>query len=554
VTVSVADIDRWDAGDVREVFHATRSRAEAAAEASNGIAQLPAFDTWGGDASEAAKEAIGKTRKDLDNHGNEALAVARAADRAADEIEEVKTKLATLRERAHQLGMELDPVSNTFAPVAGSKLDEMDVALAEAELQPQLAALLAEAVAIDDELASAINMATGQAAIPQNAGPLVGADGLTPTQVASDANEARMHQEQRQAHADVDKIQRELDQLAANTYMNGTSTQEATERLNDLKAQLASAKSRLGDFNAIDAALDKGPETYLTVFDPRTGTGKQALAAIAVGNPDTASKVSVTVPGIGSTTAATLPDMVGEADKLRLEAQRQLLNAPRAPGAPLPTVSAIAWMGYDPPPNPINSLSPADAVATMGDGQAKAGAQSLSSYLEQVAANNPNAEVTLLGHSYGSLTSSLALQDLNAQALHPVDNVVFYGSPGLELNSPDVLGIAPGDAYVMRGATDPIAGVVAEGAPLHGWGTNPYSGMFPELSAAAGTDPGGILRQGVDFHADYARLGADDQLRMSGYNLAAVVAGVPGNTEMAPPPPPPMPPPGVPLIPGVPGL
>jgi hypothetical protein len=144
-----------------------------------------------------------------------------------------------------------------------------------------------------------------------------------------------------------------------------------------------------------------------------------------------ASKVSVTVPGIGSTTAATLPDMVGEADKLRLEAARQLLNSPRAPGAPLPTVLAIAWMGYDPPPNPINTLSPADAMATMGDGQAKAGAQSLSSYLEQVAANNPNAEVTLLGHSYGSLTSSLALQDLNAQGLHPVDNVVFYGSRDL---------------------------------------------------------------------------------------------------------------------------
>jgi hypothetical protein len=105
----------------------------------------------------------------------------------------------------------------------------------------------------------------------------------------------------------------------------------------------------------------------------------------------------------------------------------------------------------------------------------------------------------------------------------------------------------------MRGATDPIAGAVAEGAPLHGWGTNPYRGMFPELSAAAGTDPGVILRQGVDSHADYARLGADNQLRMSGYDLAAVVAGVPGSTEMAPPPAPPMPSSGVPLIPGVPG-
>jgi pimeloyl-ACP methyl ester carboxylesterase len=209
-------------------------------------------------------------------------------------------------------------------------------------------------------------------------------------------------------------------------------------------------------------------------------------------------------------------------------------------------------MGYDPPPNPLNTLSPADAMATMGDGQARAGAQSLSSYLQQVATNNPNADVTLLGHSYGSLTASLALQDLNAHGLHPVHNVVFYGSPGLELNTPDVLGIAPGDAYVMRGATDPIAGVVAEGAPLHGWGTNPYNGMFPELSAAAGTDPGGIVRTGVDAHADYARSDANDQLRMSGHNLAAVVAGLPHNMEMAPPPPAPMAPPGVPLIPGVP--
>ena len=39
--------------------------------------------------------------------------------------------------------------------------------------------------------------------------------------------------------------------------------------------------------------------------------------------------------------------------------------------------------------------------------------------------DEPDAEISLLGHSYGSLTSSLALQDLNAQGLHPVDNVVF---------------------------------------------------------------------------------------------------------------------------------
>ena len=546
MTVSVADIDRWEAGDVREVFHATRSRAEAAQEAANGIAQLPAFNTWGGDASQAAKESIGQTRKDLDAHGNEALAVARAADRAADDIEALKGKLANLRDRAHQLGMELDAASNTFVPATGSNITEADAALAEAELQPQLTGLLAEAAAIDDELAQAISMATGKTPIPQT-GPPVGTEGLTPTQVASDANEARLDQERARTQAQVDQLQHQIDELARHTYTTGGHSAASLDRLNELKSQLDGAKTHLGELNAVHDALGKAPETYLTVFDPRTGTGKQVLAAVAVGNPDTARNVSVTVPGIGSTTQGTLPDMVTEAQNLQLEAQRQLRNA-GLPGS----AATIAWMGYDPPPNPLNTLSPADALATMGDGQARAGADSLSSYLEQVRANNPNGHIALLGHSYGSLTSSLALQELNAQGLHPVNDVVFYGSPGLELTSPDQLGLGAGHAYVMRGMDDPIANAVAELAPVHGWGANPYGGMFTELSAHAGADPGGVIREGVQAHADYARLGSDNQLRMSGYNLAAVMAGLPNNMQLAPPPPVPIAPPQPPLIPGVP--
>ncbi|MFG1934692.1 alpha/beta hydrolase [Mycobacterium sp. NPDC048908] len=547
MTVSVADIDRWNPGDVREVFHATRSRAEAAREAANGIAELPAFGTWGGDASRAAKESIGQTRKDLDAHGNEALAVARAADRAADDIEVLKAKLANLRNRAHQLRMELDVPSNSFVPVPGSTMTEADVAVAEAELAPQLITLLAEAAAIDDELAQAINMATGKTPIPQT-GPPVGSDGLTPTQLASDANEARLDHERAATQAQVDSLQRQIDELARQTYTTGDHSAATFDRLNELKGQLASTKTHLGELYAARDALGKAPETYLTAFDPRTGTGKQVLAAVAVGNPDTARNVSVTVPGIGSTTKDTLPGMVSEAQNLRLEAERQMRNA-GMPGS----AATVAWMGYDPPPNPLNTLSPRDALATMGDGQARAGADSLSSYLEQVRADNPGGHITLLGHSYGSLTSSLALQELNAQGLHPVNDVVFYGSPGLELTSPDQLGLGAGHAYVMRGVDDPIANAVAELAPLHGWGVNPYDGMLPQLSAQPGLDPGGVMREGVQSHADYARLGSDNQLRMSGYNLAAVMAGLPNNVAMAPPPPVPVPAPQPPLIPRVPG-
>jgi pimeloyl-ACP methyl ester carboxylesterase len=200
-------------------------------------------------------------------------------------------------------------------------------------------------------------------------------------------------------------------------------------------------------------------------------------------------------------------------------------------------------LGYDTPPNPLNTLSPTDVWTTMTDDQAQAGAVSLSSYLQEVRANNPTGHVTLLGHSYGSLTSSLALQDLNAQGLHPVNDVVFYGSPGLELTSPDQLGLGAGQAYVMQAPDDPITSVVAPLAPLHGWGADRYAGILPELSSQAGFDPGNVFREGVQSHSDYPRLASDGNLRMSGYNMAAAVAGLPTEQLVFAPPP------AVPLLP-----
>lgn len=150
MAVSVADIDRWDSCDIREVFNAARSRAEAAFEASNGIAELPAFGSWGGQASEAAKESIGQTRKDLDAHGNEALAVAQAASQAADDVDEVKGKLATLRSEAESLGMIVGAATNTIEPGPGSAgADPMEITLKQMQLQPQLDAILAEAATVD---------------------------------------------------------------------------------------------------------------------------------------------------------------------------------------------------------------------------------------------------------------------------------------------------------------------------------------------------------------------------------------------------------------------
>ena len=513
MTLTVADIDRWNAGAVREVFQAANARGQATLEASRQLSTLSVFDTWEGATAEARKHVNTGIRQDLDAHGNEALAVARAADQAADGIEHVQSDLRTLRHDAAEMHMAIDATTNTLVPTADCL--PVEALLAETQLQPRLDAILAEANAVDQELAAAINMADGDVAIPPDAGPPVGPQGLTPTQRESDANQDRVREERAKLQAQINDLKQAI------TRAGGDQN-----RLRDLNSQLNAAQNRMGEYDAIGDALTRAPETYLTQLDIPTDPGQKVRAAVAVGNPDTATDISVTVPGIGSTTKDSLPSMVTEARNLQNTAEEELRRLGRSG-----SVVTIAWVGYDPPPNVLNTTSPRDFWRTINDDRAQAGAASLAPYLQQLHTNNPNAHLSLFGHSYGSLTSSLALQQLNAQGLHPVNDAVFYGSPGLELDNPSQLGLADGHAFVMKAPPgDDWIPEVAPLAPLHGWGTDPYGGMMPELSSQAGTSPDGVLREGVHSHADYPRAvtgpGGEQMLRMSGYNLAVVAAGI----------------------------
>lgn len=499
---------------MRTVFHAASARGQATLDASRQLSTLAVFDTWEGATAEARKHTNATIRRDLDAHGYEALAVARAADQAADGIEHVQSELRTLRHDAAELHMTIDALTNKVVPTANALPTE--VLLAEMQLQPRLDAILAEATAVDQELATAINMADGDTPVPADAGPAVGPQGLTPTQRESDANQERLREERAKLQAHIKDLQAQADRARA-------AGDQA--RLADLNAQLSAAQYRMGEFDSIGDALGRAPETYLTHFDIPADPNQKIRAAVAVGNPDTATDISVTVPGLGSSTKDSLPGMVTEARNLQQTAQKQLDRLGLSG-----SVVTIAWMGYDPPANPRDTASPRDLWRTINDYRARDGAANLSSYLEQVRANNPAAHLSLFGHSYGSLTASLALQQLNSQGLHPVNDAVFYGSPGLELNSPSQLGLANGHAYVMRAVGEDFIPEVAPLAPLHGWGTDPYGGMMPELSSQAGTSPDGVARAGVQSHADYPRAvtgpGGEQSLRMSGYNLAVVAAGI----------------------------
>jgi hypothetical protein len=513
VVLTVADIERWNAGAVRAVFQAANARGQATLEASQQLSTLSVFDTWEGATAEARKHVNATIRQDLDAHGNEALAVARAADQAADGIEHVQSELRKLRNDATELHMAIDATTNTVVPTANCLPTE--ALIAEIQLQPRLDAILAEGNAVDDELATAINMADGDTTIPTDAGPPVGPQGLTPTQRESDANQERVREERAKLQAHINDLKQAITRAGGDPG-----------RLQDLNNQLNAAQNRMGEYDAINDALTRAPETYLTQLDIPTDPSQKVRAAVAVGNPDTATDISVTVPGIGSTTKDSLPSMVGEARNLQRTAENELRRLGRSG-----SVVTIAWMGYDPPANVLNTTSPRDFWRTINDDRAQAGAGALAPYLQQLHTNNPNAHLSLFGHSYGSLTSSLALQQLNAQGLHPVNDAVFYGSPGLELDNPSQLGLANGHAFVMKAPPgDDWIPEVAPLAPLHGWGSDPYGGMMPELSSQAGTSQDGMMREGVHSHADYPRAvpgpGGEQMLRMSGYNLAVVAAGI----------------------------
>lgn len=293
-----------------------------------------------------------------------------------------------------------------------------------------------------------------------------------------------------------------------------------------------------------DPSLGYDPNKYLLMYKP--ATDGETKAAIAVGNPDTATHVSVTVPGM-DTHATTLPGMVSEATALRSEALTELGLDPNHPG----TVSTIAWLGYDPP-----DTTDASIFAAADQGRADAAAAELADFYRGINATNVHSSdvhLSAFGHSYGSLTTAQALHELGQYGV--VDDAVFYGSPGLGYTDewyvdPTVpeanpvrlpiydesdLFLDEGHAFVMQAPADKVAGdptflgvEYPSLGDLGGHGPNPSDLPMVQLSTEATTTPDGVVREGVTEHAHYPRMGDanPDVLRTPGYNLAVVLAGL----------------------------
>ncbi|MGU3436312.1 alpha/beta hydrolase [Actinomycetes bacterium M1A6_2h] len=245
-------------------------------------------------------------------------------------------------------------------------------------------------------------------------------------------------------------------------------------------AGLEQTEKRLQALDSIQAVLDKG-NRQLLVLD-NTGE-KETIAAIGIGDLDSAANVAVFVPGLGST-------VQGNMDKYDADVE----------GIVGPGSAGVTWLGYEAPQLGWGLLDPDTSV--LSGRSADSAGDALASFLDEIPAD---AHTTVVGHSYGSVVAADALTSGTT-----VDDVVLMGSPGVGVGEAHEIGAE--HVYVLESPTD----VVADTAWL---GRDPN--MLPGVEVLAST--------GANGHGQYLDSGTT-----SAANVAAVVAGTPTTPARAP--------------------
>lgn len=284
-----------------------------------------------------------------------------------------------------------------------------------------------------------------------------------------------------ESQADVDELQDRFDDLAARVYM-GDHGGETTGELQALAPRLADARRRLDGYQAVQDTLDAGGRVprLLGFIDDR------GHAAVSIGDPDTATRTAVFVPGTGQ----DMPTL-DAGSRRGWDMFQAALDAD--PSLSVRDVSVTTWLGYDRPMTLTEAAWP---------DRARRGAESLDAYLDGMHASHRGAPAldTVIGHSYGStLVGGAATNGHHLAA----DNVIAVGSPGMLSGHAGDLSLDSGArVYSMTAGNDPIS--LVTGLTL---GADPNTADYGATRLV--TDPGPALPYsagllpGVAAHSSY---------------------------------------------------
>ncbi|GAB2968008.1 alpha/beta hydrolase [Frigoribacterium salinisoli] len=240
------------------------------------------------------------------------------------------------------------------------------------------------------------------------------------------------------------------DRAAANerqlaSVLGATAARLGTDReRDDDAARLAMLQQVL---RAVQDRSSGWADRSLVAFDPVL----PGRAAVSVGDLDAAEDVTVLVPGMLFTVTGQLVDWSETAGHVQQEEATwvQRLDPGDGPGA---GTAVVAWMGYRTPD--LTNFATLDLART--------GAGQLEDALLGLDASRADApaRVTVVAHSYGSTTSTLAL----SSGRIAVDSLVVLGSPGSVVGRASDLAVRHADVYAAAGSFDPVAGSAFFGA------------------------------------------------------------------------------------------
>jgi hypothetical protein len=116
MSLSIADIDKWNPDSISAVGAASTARANAAAQAGSRLPTLSAFNHWQGAGASAAQARTRALADGLNRHGQDVSTIATAANTAANEVRQIKSQLSELRSTLGQYGIMVDANSSRAVP------------------------------------------------------------------------------------------------------------------------------------------------------------------------------------------------------------------------------------------------------------------------------------------------------------------------------------------------------------------------------------------------------------------------------------------------------
>lgn len=246
--------------------------------------------------------------------------------------------------------------------------------------------------------------------------------------------------------------------LAKNDYIDPEVAEaqreyeRALEKYQDLKA----IKSQTDPIHRLTNGL---APAYLLDFN-YDEKYHRTTAIVSAGNPDTATRVSTLVPGIGTNVRGDLDYYMDFNDRLRKQTKHAGINPN--------TVATISYLGYVAPKN-----QGFDTVQAADIGYANRAAPKLAQFEEGLRASaNANGHAftnTLLTHSYGSTTGG---KSATLMAPGTVDRLILTGSPGGGVESIDEYNVPKENVYV---SAVPSGDAVEGLGSIIGYGKDPQN-------------------------------------------------------------------------------